>query len=507
MVVALNGDVTSYGYDAVGNLEDYVYPNSVSTHYAYNSLNRLITMRVGTPVSALAGYTYTLGPAGNRTAVTELSGRTVTYTYDDLYRLTSETIDNDLHGNNGALNYIYDPVGNRLSRSSTLAAVPSQSSTFDANDRLASDIYDRNGNTLQSNTNSYTYDFDNRLTSFITHNSSLVTFIYDGDGNRVARTVGGVTTNYLVDTNNPTGYAQVVEELQGGVVTRQFTYGHDLISQRCTPPTANCSLVFYGFDGHGSVRLLTDAGGAVTDTYDYDAFGNLISRTGTTANDYLYSGEQFDSSLGFYYLRARYLNPASGRFWTADSFEGTSRDPVSLHKYLYSQANPANRLDPSGNASLAETVESVAISTIVFAGYNTTFHSVLFGVGAVLNLAGFVGSEEYAYETVSITPGGPAAYAEGLVAGAEVTLGVARSIRAKCVRDCCLLPRKRKIPWHRSFQELHSKKGHNHFRGRTRSNRILYDRKNHYQSGRRCHQIVRRPSGETPKNKSWHRRI
>ncbi|HAF12797.1 MAG TPA: hypothetical protein DCK99_03665, partial [Blastocatellia bacterium] len=159
-----------------------------------------------------------------------------------------------------------------------------------------------------------------------------------------------------------------------------------------------------------------------------DAFGNLISRTGTTANDYLYSGEQFDSSLGFYYLRARYLNPASGRFWTADSFEGTSRDPVSLHKYLYSQANPANRLDPSGNASLAETVESVAISTIVFAGYNTTFHSVLFGVGAVLNLAGFVGSEGYAYETVSITPGGPAAYAEGLVAGAEVTLGVARSI-------------------------------------------------------------------------------
>ncbi|HAF12399.1 MAG TPA: type IV secretion protein Rhs, partial [Blastocatellia bacterium] len=246
VVVALNGDVTSYGYDAVGNLEDYVYPNSVSTHYAYNSLNRLITMRVGTPVSALAGYTYTLGPAGNRTAVTELSGRTVTYTYDDLYRLTSETIDNDVHGNNGALNYIYDPVGNRLSRSSTLAAVPSQSSTFDANDRLASDIYDRNGNTLQSNTNSYTYDFDNRLTSFITHNSSLVTFIYDGDGNRVARTVGGVTTNYLVDTNNPTGYAQVVEELQGGVVTRQFTYGHDLISQRCTPPTANCSLVFYG---------------------------------------------------------------------------------------------------------------------------------------------------------------------------------------------------------------------------------------------------------------------
>jgi hypothetical protein len=59
-----------------------------------------------------------------------------------------------------------------------------------------------------------------------------VTIIYDGDGNRVLKTVGGVTTNYLVDTNNLTGYAQVVEELEGGIVVKAYTYGHDLISQR-----------------------------------------------------------------------------------------------------------------------------------------------------------------------------------------------------------------------------------------------------------------------------------
>ncbi|HEU0049702.1 MAG TPA: RHS repeat-associated core domain-containing protein, partial [Nitrososphaera sp.] len=101
---------------------------------------------------------------------------------------------------------------------------------------------------------------------------------------------------------------------------------------------------------------LTDAGGAITDAYDYDAFGNLIYRIGTTSNDYLYTGEQFDANLGFYYLRARYLNPESGRFVSADSFEGNTYDPISLHKYLYADADPANQIDPSGHFSLINTI-------------------------------------------------------------------------------------------------------------------------------------------------------
>nr|MBA2702657.1 PKD domain-containing protein [Blastocatellia bacterium] len=301
-LIALNGGVTTYSYDNVGNLQGYSYPNGVNSSYAYNSLNRLTTMTVGTTGSSLAIYSYTLGPAGNRTAVTELSGRTVNYTYDDLYRLTGEAIANDPHGVNGSVSYGYDSVGNRLNRPSSIAGVPSQTSTYDANDRLTRDSYDDNGNTTSANGNSYAYDFENHLTSL---NGGNVTYVYDGDGNRVAKTVAGVTTNYLVDTNNPTGYAQVVEELQSGTVVKSFTYGHDLISQRIV----GGSLSFYGYDGHGSVRFLTDATAAITDTYDYDAFGNLISRTGTTSNDYLYSGEQFDANLGFYYLRARYMNP------------------------------------------------------------------------------------------------------------------------------------------------------------------------------------------------------
>jgi len=102
------------------------------------------------------------------------------------------------------------------------------------------------------------------------------------------------------------------------------------------------------FDGHGSVRALTDSTGAVTDTYDYDAFGNLLHSTGTTPNNYLYSGEQFDRDLGFYYNRARYLNTSTGRFLSADTYEGNDQDPRTLHRYLYVSNDPIDSVDPSG---------------------------------------------------------------------------------------------------------------------------------------------------------------
>jgi RHS repeat-associated protein len=172
---------------------------------------------------------------------------------------------------------------------------------------------------------------------------------YDNEGNRVSETAGVGTTNYLVDTQNPTGYAQVVDELQNGAVTRSYSYGLERISQNWQPATGNWQLSFYGYDGHGSVRQLTNAAGAVTDSYDYDAFGNLTNSTGSTPNNYLFAGEQFDPALGLYYNRARYYNQQIGRFWSMDTYEGNDRDPLSLHKYLYAGSDPVDILDPSGN--------------------------------------------------------------------------------------------------------------------------------------------------------------
>lgn len=358
-----NNKVTTYAYDDAGNLESYTYGNGVKSAYTYDSLNRLTDLNVSRAATALAGYSYTLGAAGNRERVTEANGRTVTYTYDALYRLKSETVAADAGGVNGSVTYDYDDVGNRLTRASTLASVAPQSSTYDRNDRLANDAYDANGNTKLSAGVRYAYDWENRLTEV---NNGAVAYAYDGDGNRVSKTVGGVTTSYLVDANNPTGYAQVVEELQGGAVVRQYTYGHDLISQRQVI-SGQWSVSYYGYDGHGSVRLLTDGTGSVTDTYTYDAFGTVIGMTGAMPNEYLYAGERFDAETGMYYLRARYTRPDTGRFWTQDTYEGCNCNPRTQHKYQYAEDNPANLIDPSGNTgtSVGEVVDVAMVQAMI----------------------------------------------------------------------------------------------------------------------------------------------
>jgi RHS repeat-associated protein len=206
----------------------------------------------------------------------------------------------------------------------------------------------------------------------------ITTIGYDGDGNRIQKTVDGVTTTYLVDTNNLTGYSQVLEEKRGGSLVKVYTYGLDLISCKDIPAAKT---YYFGYDGQGSVRYLTDSDGNVTDTYDYDAFGNLLSRTGTTDNNYLYTGEQWDSDLEMYFLRARYMDTDSGRFWGMDSWEGVRNMPVSLHKYLYANANPMTYSDASGNMSLPQVMMSVSTIGILSS-------AVLTGVGY------FAGMEE-----------------------------------------------------------------------------------------------------------------
>ena len=83
-----------------------------------------------------------------------------------------------------------------------------------------------------------------------------VKIVYDGDGNRVKETVATVTTSYLVADQNPTGYAQVLDELQGGAVVRTYSYGLELINERQSL-SGKLTTSFYGYDGHGSVRFLT----------------------------------------------------------------------------------------------------------------------------------------------------------------------------------------------------------------------------------------------------------
>ncbi len=338
-------NTTSYTYDSANNVGTVAYPNGVTSQFTYDALNRVTGLN-----SQVSGYTYQRGATGNLTSVVELGGRTVNWTYDGIYRMTQESIQNDQYDEGGLLTYGLDAVGNRTSASSGVTGLSPVAGSFNADDELSSESYDANGNVIASGGKTFSYDSENHLMSM----GSTVALLYDGDGNRVGKSVNGVVTRYLVDDLNPTGYPQVIEELSGaGAVTREYTYGlqrideNQVISSTWTPS-------FYGYDGGGSVRQLTSAAGAITDTYEYDAFGNSFTVSGSTPNNYLYRGEQFDPDLGLYYLRARYYNPLTGRFMSRDPNKGKLNLPGTLHSYLYASGDPVNRIDPMGRGDLIE---------------------------------------------------------------------------------------------------------------------------------------------------------
>jgi len=81
-----------------------------------------------------------------------------------------------------------------------------------------------------------------------------------------------------------------------------------------------------------------------------------------------------------YYLRARYYKPDTGRFWTMDSYEGNNEEPLSLHKYLYTQGNPVNGIDPSGHGDLGELITVTAQIGIFAARSYSVYSNVKCGV-------------------------------------------------------------------------------------------------------------------------------
>ena len=393
-----DGGVTTYAYDGVGNLTGITYPNGNVTTLSYDSLNRItqIEHRTGGGI-LISSYTYTRDAVGNITRVVENTGRQVDYTYDDLNRLIEERIQDPVLGDE-VIRYTYDAVGNRLTKTDSRGTT---TYTYDANDRLVTETftpallrsgqsadgavarsetdssssglqqavttsytYDANGNLLSrfvsmTDNTTYRYDVQGRLVgATITRDGTVTTveYRYDWAGNRVQTIVNGTdVTNYLVDTS--LDLPQVLLETDGaGTSLASYVYGLDLISQNRAGAAS-----YYHYDATFSTRQLTDSTGAVTDSYTYDAFGLLRDATGATTNNYLFTGEQFDPHLNLYYLRARYLDPATGRFLSRDPMEGYPLQPQSFYPYVYAENNPLNRFDPSGRFTVAGMMVAVGV--------------------------------------------------------------------------------------------------------------------------------------------------
>jgi len=119
-------------------------------------------------------------------------------------------------------------------------------------------------------------------------------------------------------------------------------HSHDLLGEKGT------AWAWHLNDGLGSVRQLTGGNGDVTLTQGYTPFGLLLWQEGDAATAYGFTGEQQDPAVALVFLRARYYDPATGRFLSKDPFPGYAAWPQTLNRFIYAVNSPINFADPSG---------------------------------------------------------------------------------------------------------------------------------------------------------------
>jgi len=205
-----------------------------------------------------------------------------------------------------------------------------------------------------------------------------------GEKTLQARRETTTNTDYVIDPNNHTGYAQVIEEwdpdgTQHGQVVRDRPRPRRTVGRRHERRALSASR-----------RAWLDAG--PHHRHRRHRRQRRQRRTGVPLRRLrehadqlqLYTGEQFNATTGQYYLRARYYDPPTGRFNRLDPFAGSTSDPVSLHKYLYAGANPVMYSDPSGEFSFFSLLGASAISSYIRANWQNMV--VRFAAASAINL-------------------------------------------------------------------------------------------------------------------------
>ena len=345
---------------------------------------------------------------------------TRTYEYDDNWELTRCT-EKAEGGKKTVHNYTYDKIGNRTSYEKIEDGVSKAKYNYKYNDsnqlikRTNAKIwgdpgttysYDEDGNLIQEcdKTNSadpvtYEYTAENRLAVVKQGGTVLMAAMYDGDNNRVfeldntykwedcygdevlipanqrtedgnspkeqlaslvkggSNAKGYTLTEYINDINREN--TEVLAEYGADEKVRQaYTYGESGIGERVSVDKSEESS-YYLYDGRNSVTGILTETANLTNSYQYDSYGNLTSGTAAGVNYYGYNGESTNVKTGLQYLRARYYNAENGTFTTEDSDLGTTENPLTRNRYDYTTNNPLNYSDPTGH-SLWSRIKSTA---------------------------------------------------------------------------------------------------------------------------------------------------
>ena len=298
----------AYTYDLLGRIKKETKIGREDISYTYDSNNNRKEMKAGNKITA---YKYNKN--------------------DELLR--TDTLNTDTEKDKVVI-YKNDKNGNQL------ATVNRYEIPSDKKDSTYVDIDVTLGdNRLNENVVNH-YNALNQLTQTLTKNYK-VSFAYDAEGLRTSKTVNGEKTVFVWD-----GDQLVMELSESGKVQKRYIRGNDLVY---ADKGENTEKQYYVTDPHGNVVQLTDENGKVIKIYEYDSFGNEVDPDGKDDNPFRYCGEYYDKEIEEIYLRARYYQPAVGRFLTRDSYTGEDDEPLSLHLYTYCYNNPIYYIDYTGN--------------------------------------------------------------------------------------------------------------------------------------------------------------
>ncbi|MEA2696667.1 MAG: hypothetical protein QOI66_938 [Myxococcales bacterium] len=332
---SIPGLVDSVSYHPSGQLAEIANRNGTTSTRSYSPtrswLDSIRTMRGPTRVQDL---TFARDGEGKINVVAgPIAGDAWSYGYDVLGRLTRATRST---GATEEQTFSYDRLGNMMTNSRLGAyqypptGAPRPHAVTAAGDR--SFRYDAAGNMLEGNGRGYEWDAASRLVK-VTAGSDVTTFVYDGNGTRVAKTFNGAVTRYL---------GEDYEIGSDGTATKYFRVAGELVAKK-----VGAKLFWLHANHIDSVAVITDQAGNDVRRQNQRAYGEPLESAGSQEDAFAFTGQRVDET-GLVYLHARYYDPAIGRFLSPDS-ETPGDLIVALNRYAYGNNDPVNHTDPTGH--------------------------------------------------------------------------------------------------------------------------------------------------------------